>query len=175
MPPATPNEVALHVTRGAASPGPRAVADPDVRVEAASALAALWQDAGLPAAALSSASLPGAEPALPSSFAIATALQASLGAAALAAAHIGQLRGGPAQTVRVAAADVLREASARFSIDGRVPELWDKVSGLYACGGPGPGGSVPAGWVRIHANFAHHRDGALRLLGLPPGDATERE
>ena len=57
----------------------------------------------------------------------------------MAAAHIGQLRGGPAQTVRVAAADVLREASARFSIDGRVPELWDKVSGLYACGGPGPG------------------------------------
>jgi hypothetical protein len=28
--------------------------------------------------------------------------------------------------------------------------------------------------VRIHANFAHHRDGALRLLGLPPGDATPR-
>jgi hypothetical protein len=29
--------------------------------------------------------------------------------------------------------------------------------------------------VRIHANFAHHRDGALRLLGLPPGADTTPE
>jgi hypothetical protein len=29
--------------------------------------------------------------------------------------------------------------------------------------------------VRIHANFAHHRDGALRLLGLPPGAGTTRD
>ena len=27
--------------------------------------------------------------------------------------------------------------------------------------------------MRIHANFAHHRDGALRLLGLPAGDGVE--
>lgn len=26
----------------------------------------------------------------------------------------------------------------------------------------------------MHANFAHHRDAALRVLGLPPGDATPR-
>jgi hypothetical protein len=54
-------------------------------------------------------------------------------------------------------------------LDGRTPEVWDKISGLYACGG----GRMP-GWVRIHANFAHHRDGALRLLGLPPGTRDRR-
>ncbi|WP_346158581.1 CoA transferase, partial [Nonomuraea recticatena] len=29
-------------------------------------------------------------------------------------------------------------------------------------------------WVRIHANFEHHRDGALALLGLAPGPDTPR-
>ena len=135
------------------------------------ALHALWADAGLPADAPAQAELPAAEPALPSSFAVATALQASLGAAALAAVRIGQLRGGPRQTVRVEAADAVREASGWFALDGRVPDLWDRLSGLYACGQ-----DVGApGWVRIHANFAHHRDGALRLLGLPPGADTTPE
>ena len=50
-----------------------------------------------------------------------------------------------------------------------MPEKWDKLSGLYPCGD----GAHPE-WVRIHANFAHHRDGALRLLGCPVGDSTER-
>jgi hypothetical protein len=71
--------------------------------------------------------------------------------------------------VSVDALDVVRESAARFVLDGRTPEVWDKISGLYACGG----GPQP-GWVRIHANFAHHRDGALRLLGLPPGPGTDR-
>ena len=64
-----------------------------------------------------------------------------------------------------------RECTGYFALDGRVPELWDKLSGLYPCGGAAGKGS----WVRIHANFSHHRDGALRLLGLPSGEATERE
>ncbi|HMA06248.1 MAG TPA: CoA transferase, partial [Ramlibacter sp.] len=38
-----------------------------------------------------------------------------------------------------------------------------KFSGLYRCAD---------GAVRLHANFAHHRDGALRLLGLDPKLAT---
>ncbi len=131
--------------------------------------AALWRDAGLDSAALSDLALPGREPVLASSFPVATALQAALGAAALAAAQVGAARGGPRQTVSVDALDVVRECSGRFVLDGRIPEVWDKISGLYACGGdPQPG------WVRIHANFAHHRDGALRLLGLPPGPGTDR-
>ncbi len=33
---------------------------------------------------------------------------------------------------------------------------------------------LPDGWVRLHTNFAHHRDGVLRLLGLPLGATTSR-
>ena len=133
------------------------------------AAAALWREAGLPPAALDPLQLPGpaadGPPVLPSSFALATALQAALGAAALAAAQIGLARGGPAQQVSVDAEAVAAEASAHFSVDGRVPAVWDKLSGLYR---------AADGWLRVHANFAYHRDGVLRLLGLPPGDATER-
>jgi hypothetical protein len=108
---------------------------------------------------------------LPSSFAVATAAQASLGAAALAAAELWQLRTGQRQRVRVARDAAAIECTGWFSLDGRVPDVWDKLSGIYRCGE-----AVAApGWVRIHANFAHHRDGALRLLGLPSGAETPRE
>lgn len=47
-----------------------------------------------------------------------------------------------------------------------MPDLWDAFSGLYPC---------KDGFVRIHANFKHHRDGALRLLGLDPGNAKRED
>jgi len=132
-------------------------------------LEALWQEAGLPPAALQRIVLSGREPVLPTSFALGTALQAGVGAAALAAAEFGLLRGEPAQTVSVDICDAVRESACRFTIDGHAPPVWEKLSGLYRCGGKQPGG-----WIRIHTNFAHHRDGVLRLLDLPPGAQTER-
>jgi crotonobetainyl-CoA:carnitine CoA-transferase CaiB-like acyl-CoA transferase len=126
------------------------------------ALAGLWQLAGLPEDALRFASLTGQDPVLPSSFAVGTAAQAGIAAAALAACELGHLRGAPRQQVSVDMAHAALECTAWFSIDGRVPELWDKFSGLYRCAD---------GWVRVHANFAHHREGALRLLGLDPARA----
>ena len=132
--------------------------------------AGLWQMAGLPVDALAQLHLPGDGPVLPSSFAVATAAQASLGAAALAAAEIGHARGARRQAVSVDRCHAALECTAWFALDGVTPPLWDPVSGLYPCGGP----DAPAGWVRIHANFAHHRDGALRLLGLPAGAGTPR-
>lgn len=133
---------------------------------AIAALTTLWRDAGLPTAATAQVALTGVDPVLPSSFAVATALQASLGAAALAGACIGQARGGPMQTVGVAARDVVLEASGSFTLDGRAPDWWDPIAGLYPCG--------DGGHVRLHTNFAHHRDGVLRLLGLPEGPGTPR-
>lgn len=126
----------------------------------------LWSSTGLDPSALPQLTFSGQEPVLPSSFAVATALQASLGAAALAAACIGEARGGPRQRVGVDAADAVREASGQFTIDGRRPALWDPIAGLYPCG--------DGVHVRLHTNFAHHRDGVLRLLGLPEGPATDR-
>ena len=123
----------------------------------------LWRLAGLATERAATLRLSGADPVLASSFAVGTAAQATLGAAALAAAEFGHARNGVAQEVALDMRHAALECLAHFSIDGRVPERWDKISGLYAC---------RDGWVRIHANFAHHRDGALKLLELPPGADT---
>lgn len=133
---------------------------------------ALWLHAGLPAPALDTLSLPGVDAVLPSSFAVATAAQASMGLAALAASELWHLRTGQTrQQVHVPREQAVLECTGHFRLDGKAPVVWDKLSGLYPCGT-----SVgEPGWVRIHANFAHHRDGALKLLGCPTGGQTERE
>lgn len=142
-------------------------------VDAREATHALWSQAGLDPAALDHLALTGREPVLPSSFAVGTAAQASLAACGLAAAELRHQRGRARQAVRVDMRHAAAECTTYHTVDGVAPAVWDKVSGLYACGsalGAGRGG-----WVRIHANFAHHRDGALALLGCPVGDATPPE
>ena len=129
------------------------------------ALESLWRDAGLPVASLAHATLTGTEPVLPSSFAVGTAAQASFAAAALAAAEIGHSRNGLRQQVGVDMRHAALECSGHFTVDGVAPNVWDKLAGLYTCANGG---------VRLHTNFAHHRDGVLRLLGLPIGEQTER-
>jgi crotonobetainyl-CoA:carnitine CoA-transferase CaiB-like acyl-CoA transferase len=124
------------------------------------ALAALWLHASQPEDALVAVDLTGAEPILPSTFAVGTAAQASIAAAALAAAELYRLRTGKRQRVGVAMRDAAIEfRSERYlRIEGKpAPELWDKIAGLYRCG--------DGRWVRLHTNFPHHRDGVLKLLG----------
>lgn len=133
------------------------------------ALAALWSSCGLRAAALGDAVLSGTEPVLPSSFAVGTASQVSLAAAALAALEVGRLRNGIGQQIAVDMREAALESCGHFTVDGKAPLVWDPVAGLYPCGDGGGGG-----WVRLHTNFAHHRDGVLRLLGLPAGPGSER-
>ncbi|MEW6705856.1 MAG: CoA transferase [Pseudomonadota bacterium] len=123
------------------------------------ALRCLWTAAGGDPSAPAAVALEGEEPALPSSFAVGTAAQVSIAAAALAAREIGRLRGGPAQQVRVH----MRHAAAEFRserylrVNGAAPaDPWDRIAGLYRTGD---------GWVRLHTNFEHHRDGMLALLG----------
>ncbi len=126
----------------------------------ADAIAAIWQSLALPAEALADLHLSGADLALPSSFTIGTAAQASIAAAGLAAAALGRLRGLPRQSVTV---DMHHAATEFHSerwllIDGNPPgEPWDKIAGTYQC--------RDKRWVRIHTNFPHHRDGVLWLLG----------
>ena len=158
-------------------PASNAPAQPDNRAAsgpepARAALAALWQGMALAPEALAHAELPGRLSVLVSSFDVATAAQASLGASALAAAEVGHLRdGGQRQTVSVDRSHATLACTGRFALDGQVPNLWEKYSGLYPCG---EALGLP-GWVRIHANFVHHRDGTLRLLGLPKGDSAPPE
>ncbi len=132
-------------------------------------LRSLWRQAGLADAPLDHLTLSGAEPALPSSFAIGMASQVSLAAAAMAAVEIGRARGQAGQDVAVDMREAALECCGAFRVDGKKPVVWDPIAGLYAC----RGGGVHE-WVRIHTNFAHHRDGVLRLLDLPPGPTTTR-
>ena len=113
-----------------------------------------------PTDARSTRRLTGTEPVLPSSFAVGTAAQASIAAAALAAAELWRLRTGRRQRVSVEMRDAAIEfRSERYMrVDGEAPkEVWDKIAGLYRCG--------DGRWVRLHTNFPHHRDGMLKLLG----------
>lgn len=123
-------------------------------------LATLWHDADMPAGALDDIVLTGADPVLPSSFAMGSAAQVTIAASALAAATIWRERGGKRQQVAVdmrhAAVEFMSEHFAR--IEGEAPrDTWDKIAGTYQCG--------DGRWVRLHTNFPHHRDGILKLLG----------
>ena len=122
--------------------------------------AALWRGAGLDEAALRDIGFTGAEPVLPSSFAVGTAAQATIGAAALAAAELWRLRSGRRQHVsvdmRAAAMEFRSERYLR--VDGKVPkDYFDAIAGLYRCG--------DGRWVRLHTNLPHHCSGLLKLLG----------
>ena len=125
-----------------------------------SVLAGLWRAAGHNDAALEEIALTGAEPVLPSSFAIGTAAQATIAAAALAASELWRLRGGRRQRVSVdmRAAAIEFRSERYLRVDGKVPdEYHDDIAGLYRCG--------DGRWVRLHTNLPHHCSGLLALLG----------
>ena len=124
------------------------------------ALADIWRAAGHAEAALDAIELTGAEPVLSSSFAVGTAAQTTVAAAALAAGELWRLRTGRRQGVRVDMRDAAIEfRSDRYVLlDGKpINEGWDKIAGLYRCG--------DGRWVRLHTNLPHHRAGMLKLLG----------
>jgi crotonobetainyl-CoA:carnitine CoA-transferase CaiB-like acyl-CoA transferase len=129
-------------------------------LDPANVLIELCRDAGLDDEAWADVACTGAEPALPSSFAVGTAAQASIGAAALAAAELWRLRSGRRQRVSVE----MRNAAIEFRserylrVDGKEPnDHHDPIAGLYRCG--------EGRWARLHTNLPHHRDGLLQLLG----------
>lgn len=127
-------------------------------VAAHNALTVLWTLGGGHQTALTQAQLTGADPVLPSTFAVGTLAQATIAAAGLAAGELWHLKTGRRQTVSVD----MRHAAIEFRSERYIkvatepPHLWDKIAGLYRTGDDH--------WVRIHTNFAHHRDGVLALL-----------
>jgi crotonobetainyl-CoA:carnitine CoA-transferase CaiB-like acyl-CoA transferase len=134
------------------------------------ALGTIWTGLGHDPAALDRVDLTGAEPVLPSSFAVGTAMQASVAASALAAAEVWRARPGKTQRVGVdMRAAVIAARSERYlEIDGKpAPELWDKIAGAYRCS--------DGRYVRLHTNFPHHRDGVLKLLGCAYDKAAVAE
>src|SRR5579863_8256369 len=122
-------------------------------------LSDLWTLAGGEPAALEAITLTGEEPQLPSSFRVAAAAQASIAAAALAAARIWKLRSRQGQEVAVdmrhAVVECRSERYLRLD-DTPPPPAWDAIAGVYKTGGQR--------FVRLHTNFPHHRDAVCRVL-----------
>jgi len=111
------------------------------------------------ACALDAVTLTGQEPQLPSSFRVAAAAQAGIAATALAAAQIWQLRSGQSQGVAVDMRHAVVECrSERYlRVDGKKPPpAWDAIAGIYK--------TRDQRFVRLHTNFAHHRDAVCRVL-----------
>ena len=126
-------------------------------------VADLWQLVGADAAALDDLKLSGVDPVLPSSFRVGTAAQASIAAAALAAAELRHCAGAPRQHVSVD----MRHAAIEFrsehylTINGEAPATYsDPLFRAYRAG--------DGRFVRLHMNFPHHRDAVLELLGCAP-------
>lgn len=130
-------------------------------------VADLWRLAGADANALAYLTLTGSEPALPSSFRAGAAAQASIAAAALAAAELRYRAGAPRQRVSVD----MRHAAIEFrsehylTIDGAAPASFgDPLTGAYRTG--------DGGFVRLHMNFPLHRENVIKLLGCGPTRAS---
>jgi crotonobetainyl-CoA:carnitine CoA-transferase CaiB-like acyl-CoA transferase len=135
---------------------PKNMTPPDAK----QVLAGLWRAAGHGDAALNEVALTGAEPVLPSSFAVGTAAQATITASALAAGEIWRLRSGRRQRVAVdmRAAAIEFRSERYLRVDGKRPaEYHDSIAGLYRCG--------DGRWARLHTNLPHHCSGLLKLLG----------
>ena len=133
-------------------------------------LTELWRSAGFDDAALRDVTFTGEEPVLPSSFAVGTAAQATIAAAALAAAELWRLRTGHRQDVGVD----MRNAAIEFRserylrIDGNeLNDHHDRIAGLYRCG--------DGRWARLHTNLPHHCSGLLKLLGCDHDKAAVQQ
>lgn len=131
----------------------------------AEALARIWAGVSGDPAALPAVHVTGADPQLPSTFAVATAATAAVAVTTLSAARLWRERDGTDEDpmVRVDA----REAAIAFRserylrIGGAPLPALDRLTGDYL---------ARDGWVRLHCNYPNHRDAALRALGLSTDD-----
>lgn len=104
----------------------------------------------------------GPQTVLPSVFDVTGFAAATVGCAALAVAELWSVRTGsslPAVSVDRTVASSSFRAEARLTADGwELPPTWDAVAGDYR---------TADGWIRLHTNYASHRDAALAVLGTP--------
>lgn len=130
----------------------------------------IWKGLGLPEAALASVNLDSATtPAIPSSYRIGCLAQSSIALSALTAALFHSVRNkSHVPKVAVPRKHAMVEfKSVQFCTLQGEPKSPPKrpVLGLH---------QTANGHIRIHDAFPNHRDGALKLLGLPL-DATHAD
>lgn len=97
---------------------------------------------------------------LPTVLPVGPLASAAIGATGLAAATIWQMRGGQPQHVNIDMrhATLAMTSSSYLRVNGQPVKSWDPITGYYP---------VADGWVYLHGNFAHLRDGLLQLFGVP--------
>jgi crotonobetainyl-CoA:carnitine CoA-transferase CaiB-like acyl-CoA transferase len=123
--------------------------------------------AGCDPAALEQLQVDGDDPALPSVHRVGTLAAATIGAAALAAAECLRLRGGRRQRVGI---DVRRALAAFRSErylrvgDSAPTDLRHPVTGYFA--------TRDDRWIQLHANFPHHLQGIVDVLGCADDRAS---
>ena len=126
-------------------------------------IARLWRETGGTDAAHPALGLSGPQDVLPSAFAVTTLATASVALATLAAAELLAARTGTepraVQVDRAHAALAFRRELYASAVGWEMPPLLDPIAGDYA---------ARDGWIRLHTNYAHHRDAALRVLGVAP-------
>ena len=109
---------------------------------------------------------------LPTTFRVDVAAAAAVGALTAAVAQLAGRRQATrpkTATVNGRAAQISFRSERYLQIDGVAPaDPWVALSGDYR--------SLD-GWIRVHANFAHHAAAAARAMGLAPeaGQAVERK
>ncbi|KAI0315815.1 CoA-transferase family III domain-containing protein [Amylostereum chailletii] len=124
----------------------------------------IWASHGLPLSLLDRLHLSEhPDPTVNSHFKLGTAAQTSIGLSALAASYFHQLRTGESQDVSVDARHATLEFSAEkyYLVDGKLHEnaLFDELAGMCP---------TKDGFVRLHTNFPHHKQGILDILRCPP-------
>lgn len=123
---------------------------------------ALWHDLDGDEAALERVRIDGPAGVLPSIFDVTGFAAATVSCAAVAVAELAAARAGRDRPDRAVRVDRLA-ASASFkfetlvrAIGWTIPPIWDPVAGDYR---------ASDGWIRLHTNYRHHLDAALRVLG----------
>ena len=121
-------------------------------------LGEIWRSLGGDARAPERVAFSGA-PALASAFEVSALASATVAAATLAASDLWAARGGGTRDIAIDR----RLADAAFACERLlVAEGWelakvrDALTGDYR---------AADGWIRLHMNYAYHRDAALRVLG----------
>ena len=126
-------------------------------------LEGLWSQVPFAPGASFSADMPSwatltGDSTAPSSFRVSELAEAAIAGAALAAAGLWTLRGGHPQKIEVEREHALAEfhSESYLDVEGTpAGEIRSPLSRLFR---------TADGWVRLHANFPHHRDGLLELL-----------
>jgi len=121
-------------------------------------LSAMWHALGGPKEVLEHVEFVGTGD-LPSVFAVADFAAAAVGTAGAAMAELIGTRFG--QLPRVSVSNRLASLWYGWSIRPEgwtMPAPWDPIAGDYR---------TADGWIRLHTNASHHREAALKVLGVP--------